>query len=296
MFCKICCDAGKPKAQYTNHRIYEGYGSERRVVCPTLLKNKCHNCGKNGHTTKYCKEEKRDENREYRRRTERAEPYMQRIPLPAHAHVRERVHARDSISSKRKSAPVSLDSNKDFPCLGREEKSKSPVSVSVSTINPYDAISMVDTCLETPTPSPSPNTPSYLGVIKRSRYRDESKEDIETGNEAEMKALRAKVSKQEKIIMELEDKIKKMEAEKSSQSMPSTSPPPSSSPSSKTWSKRPKLEVKRTTKVKETTSIPLIKKPSNPWKSWHDASMEYDPLDEEMFEESEHEEDIGVLC
>jgi protein nanos 1 len=50
--CKVCRDAGKSEQEYSSHRVRDKNG---RVTCPTLLSQKCRNCGKNGHTIKYCK-------------------------------------------------------------------------------------------------------------------------------------------------------------------------------------------------------------------------------------------------
>ena len=47
--CLICFQAGNPN--YVNHRIKDASG---KVVCPTLLKQKCHICKQTGHTPKYC--------------------------------------------------------------------------------------------------------------------------------------------------------------------------------------------------------------------------------------------------
>jgi len=50
-FCKVCQDAGKSEQEYTNHSVRDKSG---KTVCPTLLSQCCRNCGKNGHTVKYC--------------------------------------------------------------------------------------------------------------------------------------------------------------------------------------------------------------------------------------------------
>lgn len=49
MECLICYQAGKPN--YIGHRIKDASG---KVVCPTLLNQKCHICKQTGHTPKYC--------------------------------------------------------------------------------------------------------------------------------------------------------------------------------------------------------------------------------------------------
>ena len=50
-FCKVCQDAGKSEQEYTNHSVRDKSG---KTVCSTLLSQCCRNCGKNGHTVKYC--------------------------------------------------------------------------------------------------------------------------------------------------------------------------------------------------------------------------------------------------
>ena len=47
--CLICFQSGNPN--YVNHRIKDNTG---KVVCPTLLNQKCHICNQTGHTPKYC--------------------------------------------------------------------------------------------------------------------------------------------------------------------------------------------------------------------------------------------------
>lgn len=60
-FCKVCYDAGLPVADYTDHFVKDQPGPDGKVVCPTLLAQKCLNCGVPGHTTTYCPERLRKE-------------------------------------------------------------------------------------------------------------------------------------------------------------------------------------------------------------------------------------------
>ena len=53
-FCKVCYDAGLPVAEYTNHFVKDQPGPGGKVVCPTLLAQKCLMCGLAGHTSSYC--------------------------------------------------------------------------------------------------------------------------------------------------------------------------------------------------------------------------------------------------
>ena len=58
-FCKVCYDAGLPVADYTDHYVKDQPGPGGKVVCPTLLAQKCFKCGVTGHTSSYCPEEAR---------------------------------------------------------------------------------------------------------------------------------------------------------------------------------------------------------------------------------------------
>jgi hypothetical protein len=53
-FCKVCYDAGLPVADYTDHFVKNQPGPGGKVVCPTLLAQKCLECGVFGHTSSYC--------------------------------------------------------------------------------------------------------------------------------------------------------------------------------------------------------------------------------------------------
>ena len=58
-FCKVCFDAGLPVADYTDHFVKDQPGPDGKVVCPTLLAQKCLKCGFVGHTSSYCPQEAR---------------------------------------------------------------------------------------------------------------------------------------------------------------------------------------------------------------------------------------------
>jgi hypothetical protein len=53
-FCKVCYDAGLPVADFTNHFVKDQPGPGGKVVCPTLLAQRCLKCGVAGHTSSYC--------------------------------------------------------------------------------------------------------------------------------------------------------------------------------------------------------------------------------------------------
>jgi hypothetical protein len=63
-FCKVCYDAGCCVADYTDHFVKDQPGPDGKVVCPTLLAQKCLTCGLAGHTSSYCPEKLHRE-REY---------------------------------------------------------------------------------------------------------------------------------------------------------------------------------------------------------------------------------------
>lgn len=62
-FCKVCCDAGKPKEVYTSHYVKDRPGPEGKVCCPYLLSLTCRYCHKTGHTPNHCPEVRAKENR-----------------------------------------------------------------------------------------------------------------------------------------------------------------------------------------------------------------------------------------
>ena len=53
-FCKVCYDAGLPHNEVTSHFVKDQPGPNGKVVCPTLLAQKCLICGVPGHTSSYC--------------------------------------------------------------------------------------------------------------------------------------------------------------------------------------------------------------------------------------------------
>jgi hypothetical protein len=71
-FCKVCYDAGLPVADYIDHFVKDQPGPTGKVVCPTLLAQKCLMCGLTGHTSSYCSQKiQRDADRAAREREER---------------------------------------------------------------------------------------------------------------------------------------------------------------------------------------------------------------------------------
>jgi hypothetical protein len=71
-FCKVCYDAGLPVVDYTDHYVKDQPGPTGKVVCPTLLAQKCLTCGVAGHTSSYCSQKnQQDADRAAREREER---------------------------------------------------------------------------------------------------------------------------------------------------------------------------------------------------------------------------------
>ena len=66
-FCKVCCDAGLSISDYTNHYVKDQPGPNGKVVCPTLLAQKCLTCGEAGHTSSYCSQKSQVENERKKR-------------------------------------------------------------------------------------------------------------------------------------------------------------------------------------------------------------------------------------
>lgn len=63
-FCPVCRSAGKTEEEYTSHYVRETPSKDAKVVCPILLARKCHVCGVNGHTPKYCPQSIRQEEKQ----------------------------------------------------------------------------------------------------------------------------------------------------------------------------------------------------------------------------------------
>jgi hypothetical protein len=101
-FCKVCYDAGLPVADYTSHYVKDQPGPDGKVVCPTLLAQKCLNCGVPGHTTNYCPEKLRGE----RERSERDREERERAKKSAASGKSwETVGSSSSSSSSSSSRP-----------------------------------------------------------------------------------------------------------------------------------------------------------------------------------------------
>jgi len=62
-YCKVCADAGKSLKEVHSHWVRQSSDPSSRVVCPTLLSQKCNYCKQYGHTLKYCQRLKEKEQR-----------------------------------------------------------------------------------------------------------------------------------------------------------------------------------------------------------------------------------------
>ena len=111
-FCKVCYDAGLPVSDYTDHFVKDQPGTDGKVVCPTLLAQKCLTCGVAGHTSSYCSDQL---HREHEHTVRDREEYEQSKKASGGW---ETVGAKGSSSSSVKSKPKpkprieDMDSNK----------------------------------------------------------------------------------------------------------------------------------------------------------------------------------------
>ena len=76
-FCKVCKDAGKSEMEYTSHFVRISRDENSKVVCPTLLAQKCRYCGQCGHTPKGCDilKQKEKDNQRHEEYAKRAKEY-----------------------------------------------------------------------------------------------------------------------------------------------------------------------------------------------------------------------------
>jgi len=144
-FCKVCRDAGKSEADYTNHWVRSALGPEGKVVCPTLLELECRYCFEHGHTVKYCpvvkKNEKNEKVKVYEKtketKTEKSKPLNVFDCLAdSDDEVKVKVVTKKDAPPKAPmkallKAPVEV--NDEFPALGQSKKSAAP-SFSYATI------------------------------------------------------------------------------------------------------------------------------------------------------------------
>ena len=80
-FCKVCYDAGCCVADYTDHFVKDQPGPDGKVVCPTLLAQKCLTCGLAGHTSSYCAGSRHNERERLDREREQREHSRKSVAL-----------------------------------------------------------------------------------------------------------------------------------------------------------------------------------------------------------------------
>ena len=127
-FCKVCYDAGLSADEYTSHFVKDQPGPNGKVVCPTLLAQKCLICGIPGHTSSYCPDNssvsssstvQREEETRFKMATDeiRYPPHSIRLPpiqkqtQPLYRPAPRIVYANDLPQKK----PV--DARREFPSL-----------------------------------------------------------------------------------------------------------------------------------------------------------------------------------
>jgi hypothetical protein len=141
-FCKVCYDAGLPVANYTNHFVKDQPGPDGKVVCPTLLAQRCLKCGVAGHTSSYCPGSRRvvvvDPDRSARLREEReqvkkANGGWETVGSDTKSKAKPRIeYASDAVAGNNKSAergavpvPVAASRYGSFGVLAVDESSSS---------------------------------------------------------------------------------------------------------------------------------------------------------------------------
>jgi len=116
MFCSVCRDAGKTKEEYTNHYVRESSDPRSKVVCPTLMTQKCHKCHTYGHTRKYCPI------------TQEKRALMQQYAPPQHTTIRTMYTMDTSVKHHKQHKPhlrAKVKSTMSKPHLRAQFKSKS---------------------------------------------------------------------------------------------------------------------------------------------------------------------------
>ena len=109
-FCKVCQDAGKSESEYTSHFVRDSPGPNGKVICPTLLSQKCRGCGVNGHTYKYCpsiKNQVKEDHHEQRWK-QAEEKLIQSVKVP-----QQKKEVKEFVVKSGKYASILLSSSSD---------------------------------------------------------------------------------------------------------------------------------------------------------------------------------------
>ena len=123
-FCKVCYDAGCSVADYTDHFVKDQPGPDGKVVCPTLLAQKCLTCNLAGHTSSYCPEKLHHEREHLDRERQQRERVKKSVAL---GQSRETVGKASSSSSKPRSRiedmhPTKTENSKSTPVAAPPRK------------------------------------------------------------------------------------------------------------------------------------------------------------------------------
>ena len=108
--CKVCQDAGKSESEYTSHFVRDSPGPNGKVICPTLLSQKCRGCGVNGHTYKYCpsiKNQVKEDHHEQRWK-QAEEKLIQSVKVP-----QQKKEVKEFVVKSGKYASILLSSSSD---------------------------------------------------------------------------------------------------------------------------------------------------------------------------------------
>ena len=119
--CKVCQDAGKSESEYTSHFVRDSPGPNGKVICPTLLSQKCRGCGINGHTYKYCPSIKQNvkEDRQEQRWKQAEEKLAQSVKEP-----QQKKEVKEFVVKCGKYASILLSSSSD------DEEETSPKKIA----------------------------------------------------------------------------------------------------------------------------------------------------------------------
>ena len=127
-FCKVCCDAGKPEAEYTSHFVRSSPAPDSVVVCPTLLEQECRYCHGRGHTVKFCKVLEKFKREGAKEMREKPEQVVTQKPQPTKKPNRFAVL---DIGSDDERAPKKPQPKEEYPVL-KEVVKPAPKLVAVS--------------------------------------------------------------------------------------------------------------------------------------------------------------------
>ena len=142
-FCKVCFDAGKPEKDYYSHYVKT---EEGKVTCPTLLNQSCLNCGRPGHTSRYCDQAKNQQAKTNHRSNQPNQSTQPTIVL-SHPHPMIGAEAELKLMT---TMFKSKFKNDDFPSLksepnkeeaqhnqaAKQEPKEEPIQVHVHVYNP----------------------------------------------------------------------------------------------------------------------------------------------------------------